>query len=101
MLVRDRFILPGESGTLDGDERKLPPRPKSRNDLEAVKIARYGSQKGSSGGTRRVVLKDPREIKDELDFTDWYGEFEDDLQEANNEYRYPSLTRSTVWTSSN
>lgn len=39
---------------------------------------------------RKEVLKDPQEIKDELDFTDWYGEFEDDLQEASNEYRYTS-----------
>lgn len=89
MVVRDRFILPGEGGAPNEDERQLPPRPKSRNDLEAVRIARYGLQNGSKG-MRREVLKDPREIKDELDFTDWYGEFEDDLQEANNEYRYTS-----------
>lgn len=90
MLVRDRFILPGESRSPGGDARQLPPRPKSRNDLEEVKTARYGPRKGLEGA-RKGVLKDPREIKDELDFADWYGEFEDDLQEANNEYRYPSL----------
>lgn len=91
MLVHDRFILPGEGAVLDGDERELPspPRPKSRNDLKDARIARYGPRKGSEE-TRRGVLRDPREIKDELDFADWYGEFEDDLQEADNKYRYMS-----------
>lgn len=58
-------------------------------------MARYGPRNGSKG-MRQGVLKDSREIKDELDLADWYGEFEDDLQEANDEYRYTSSGRPAV-----
>ncbi|KAL7274537.1 Golgi transport complex subunit 3 [Rhizina undulata] len=92
-LVHDDFVLPGaavETAVNGSGYLELPKRPKSRNDLEDERLARYGvgrgvkrkGRKGKGGGY------DVWGIKDELDFADWYGEFEDELEDANNdEYR--------------
>ena len=68
----------------------LPPRPKSRNDLYDLKPATAGRAarrvKGASGGERG--REDLASIKDELDFADWYDQFEDQLEDTSNaEYR--------------
>lgn len=52
---------------------------KSRSDLEELKIAKYGRSKG----VRRVV--DLSSVQDELDFAEWYGGFEDQLEDASND----------------
>ncbi|KAI5842501.1 Sec34-like family-domain-containing protein [Morchella snyderi] len=84
VLAQDKFVLPGIKGDVNHDVRELPPRPKSRNDLEGARIARYG-HKASNGTCKGAIIT--REIKDELDFADWYKQFEDDLQGSNSEYQ--------------
>lgn len=66
-------------------------RSKSRSDLDALKEARYG--RGRAARSRAKATVDPVSLKDELDFAGWYGEFEDQLEDKNNdEYRYGAFT---------
>jgi len=52
--------------------------------LYELKAARYDRRK--SNGKATVDLAD---IKDELDFANWYGELEEQLEDASNEeYKY-------------
>ncbi|KAF8250272.1 Sec34-domain-containing protein [Wilcoxina mikolae CBS 423.85] len=84
-LLHAEFLLPQGDAATNTELGDLPPRPKSRNDAHDLKAARYGRGKGARG--RRAPLN-VASIKDELDFADWYGEFEDQLEDANNdEYR--------------
>jgi hypothetical protein len=66
-------------------------RSKSRSDLDALKEVRYG--RGRAARNRAKATVDPVSFKDELDFAGWYGEFEDQLEDKNNdEYRYGAFT---------
>jgi len=66
--------------------QELLRRRKSRSDLDNVKVERYGGGCGLRGKSKTI---DVGNLRDELDFADWYREFEDELEDANsNEYRY-------------
>jgi len=81
--------VPGTSQeVVNGIAGELPSRPKSRNDLDDLKAERYGRGKRlKARGRGGRAAKKPGELKDELDFADWYGEFEDDLWDANSEHK--------------
>jgi len=73
---------------VNGIAEELPSRPKSRNDLDDLKAERYGRGRWlKARGRGKRAAKKPKELRDELDFADWYGEFEDDLWDANSEHR--------------
>lgn len=79
-------MLPKDGKTLGSVLDALPPRPKSRNQLYELKVARFG--RGHAGRGKPNLTKDLVTIKDELDFADWYGGFEVQLEDAkNDEYR--------------
>lgn len=90
-------LIDSETAAKIGEVRPilLPPRPKSRNDLYDLKAGRSARRvKGLSSGGRRgreekfASPLDLASIKDELDFADWYGQFEDQLEDTRNaEYR--------------
>ncbi|TGZ84265.1 hypothetical protein EX30DRAFT_102176 [Ascodesmis nigricans] len=64
---------------------ELPPRPKSRNDMDILKRSRFGKKQGP---TDRRPVKQVHQLKDELDFAEWYGDLEQKLEDANDkEYR--------------
>ncbi|KAG0637470.1 Sec34-like family-domain-containing protein [Tuber brumale] len=76
--------------------------PKSRNDLDDLKTERYGRGKGlKARGRGRRATERPKELKDELDFADWYGEFEGDLQDANSEHKLFQYTLDSYLTTCN
>lgn len=78
--MQDEFTLQAETRGLP------PPRPKSRNDLEALKLARYGPSKSANRKPQRAPpVPRPREIKDELDFAAWYDSFSPALQSSSSE----------------
>ncbi|PWW71693.1 hypothetical protein C7212DRAFT_367062 [Tuber magnatum] len=78
--VNTSLVPKGNREIVDGITGELPSRPKSRNDLDDLKAERYGRGKGLNARERgRRTAKKPKEIRDELDFADWYGEFEGDL----------------------
>ncbi|CUS09687.1 unnamed protein product [Tuber aestivum] len=85
----DTSLVPGGNQEVSNDiAEELPPRPKSRNDLDDLKAERYGRGKGLKAcGRGRRAAKKTKELKDELDFADWYGEFEGDLEDANSEHK--------------
>lgn len=67
-------------------ESEVPPRPKSRNDMDDMKRQRFGRGEGKAEGHRIQRVED---LNDELDFADWYESFEQELGDASNdEYRY-------------
>jgi len=73
---------------VNGIAEELPSRPKSRNDLDDLKTERYGRGKWlKARGRGRRATKKPKELKDGLDFADWYGEFEYDLRDADSEHK--------------
>jgi len=83
-------LLPQDNVVASPELGDLPPRPKSRNDAHDLKAARYGRGRGARGRAGPLNLSS---IKDELDFADWYGKFEDQLEDANNdEYRYDNVS---------
>lgn len=82
-LRHTEFVVPRDGGVA-ATEDAPPPRPKSRNDVYELKASRYGRRKGNGKAT-----VDVSHIQDELDFADWYGELEEQLEDASNEeYRY-------------
>ncbi|RPA99180.1 hypothetical protein L873DRAFT_1835529 [Choiromyces venosus 120613-1] len=76
--------------------------PKSRNDLDELRAERYGRGKGlKARGRAGRAAKKTKELKDELDFADWYGEFEGDLQDANSEHKLFQHTLDSYLTTCN
>jgi hypothetical protein len=80
--------MPHDDGKATAAEPgNIPPRPKSRNDLDALKAARHRRGRDTRGKGKTTV--DPASLKDEIDFAGWYGELEDQLENKNNDdYRY-------------
>ncbi|KAG0642883.1 hypothetical protein HOY80DRAFT_1035464 [Tuber brumale] len=96
-------LIPGGSWEVwNGISEELPSRPKSRNGLDDLKAERYGRGKGLKAcGRCRRATKKPKELKDELDFADWCGEFEGDLQDANSEHKIFQYTLDSYLTTCN
>ena len=78
LLGSDSF--PSSADTANGPPvAEVPPRPKSRNDVEAT---------GYPDIPGKATAKHPRNFRKELDLLQWYEDFEDEMQDAaNDEYK--------------